>query len=123
LNGTWYFHTLVTGPDAKWERGTITVADGNAVVAEFEDSSGNTVPPSGFTMAVHDSGTVSLSGEDAWIDFHGFMGSRKNMITATHSPTLTSRAITIFQRKRKESDYSIADIMGPVPVRTPTTPT
>lgn len=112
LTATWYFHTLVTGPDAKWERGTMVVADGNAVFTEFEDSSGNTSPPEGFTMSMDDSGGVSLSGGGAWIDFQGFLGSRKNMLIATHSPSVDSGAITIFQKKREASDYSIADISG-----------
>jgi hypothetical protein len=118
LNGTWYFHTLVTGPGAKWERGTVTIAggtmvdDGTALISEFEDSSGNTQPPQGFSLAAEGSGKVTQSGAGAWIDFHGFMGSRKDMMVATHSPALGSRAITIFQKKRNASDYSIADIMG-----------
>jgi hypothetical protein len=112
LNGTWYFHTLVTGPDAKWERGTVDISDGTAVISEFEDSSGNTQAPPGFTITADGSGDVSQSGEGAWIDFHGSMGSRKEMIVGTFSPTLSSRAITIFQKKKAASDYSIADIMG-----------
>ncbi|NVN92032.1 MAG: hypothetical protein HXX11_15730 [Desulfuromonadales bacterium] len=113
--GIWYFHTLVTGPDAKWERGTLTVDDeGNSVISGFEDSSGNTQPPPGFSITVSGTGEFSLSGAGTWAGFHGVIGSRKNMLTATFSPSLKSRAITIFQKKKADSepDYTIADIMG-----------
>jgi hypothetical protein len=114
---TWYFHTLVTGQGAKWERGTMTVAmDANGVcnaeITAFEDSAGNTQPPAGFNMSVNGSAEVIQSGAAAWPYFHGTMGSRKNMMVATWSPSLTSRAITIFQKKRGSSDYTVDDITG-----------
>ena len=119
LTGTWYFHTLVTGTGAKWERGTMDVtmdAEGvcNAVISTFEDSAGNTLPPPGFSLSAAGSGRVSQSGSDAWPAFVGTMGSRKKMIVASYSPDLTSRAITIFQKKKDASapDYTIDDIGG-----------
>ncbi len=115
LEGTWYFHTLVTGPDAKWERGTVVFdASGNAVISSFEDSAGNTQLPQGFSISVAGTGEISQSGSGAWVGFHGIIGSRKNMMVATFSPTLQSRAITIFQKKKDASapDYSIEDISG-----------
>lgn len=115
LTGVWYFHTLVTGPDAKWERGTLTVgADSNAVISDFEDSSGNTQSPPGLVLTLDGNGELSQSGAGSWVEFHGIMGSRKNLMTATWSPTLQSRATTIFQKKKADSapDYSIEDISG-----------
>jgi hypothetical protein len=115
LGGVWYFHTLVTGPDAKWERGTLTVdTGGNAVISDFEDSSGNTTSPPGFVLTINENGEMSQSGTGALVGFHGILGSRKNLMTATWSPTLQSRAITIFQKKKSDSDpdYGIADISG-----------
>lgn len=113
--GVWYFHTLVTGPDAKWERGTLVVDDeGTAVITAFEDSSGATTPPAGFSIRVSGTGEFTMTGAGAWAGFHGWIGSSKTMLTATYSPTLQSRAITIFQKKKADSepDYTIADIMG-----------
>jgi hypothetical protein len=125
--GTWYFHTLVTGQGAKWERGTMTVTmdtNGvcNAVISDFQDSanynpdypSATITAPPGFSISVGGDGVASHSGVGAWPCFHGTMGSRKNMMVATWSPSLTSRAITIFQRKKADSDpdYTIEDIAG-----------
>jgi len=115
LTGVWYFHTLVTGPDAKWERGTLTVgADSNAVISEFEDSSGSSQSPPGFVLTIDGGGELIQSGSGSWVEFHGIMGSRKNLMTATWSPALQSRATTIFQKKKADSapDYSIEDISG-----------
>jgi hypothetical protein len=77
LAGSWYFHTLVTGPDAKWERGTMTVtmaSDGscNAVISDFEDSSGNIQLPPGFSLSVNGSAEVSQSGPDPVSRNYGF---------------------------------------------------
>ncbi len=115
LTGVWYFHTLVTGPDARWEQGTLTVdAAGNAVISEFLDSSDKDQAPDGFVLEVDGSGKLSQSGAGAWGQFHGIMGSRKKLMTATWSPGLQSRAITIFQAKKDDSapDYGIEDISG-----------
>ncbi len=125
-NSSWYFHTLVTGPDAKWERGTMTMTiddNGNctAQISDFQDSahynpddpSATITPPPGFGISVNGNGDLSLTGSGAWPEFHGTMGSRKNMMAATWSPTLQSRAITVFQRKDPvDNAYSIEDIMG-----------
>jgi len=125
LTGVWYFHTLVTGPDARWEQGTITVAaDSNAVISEFEDSSGNSTPPVGFILTIDGSGEITQSGDGTWAGFHGTMGSRKNMIIATWSPSLQSRAITIFQKKAgSDPDYSVEDISGTGSGQNPNDPT
>lgn len=115
LSGTWYFHTLVSGDGARWERGVVTVdATGDALVSGFSASSGSAQASGGFAVAITGDGEVSQSGAGAWPLFHGVMNSRKEMIVATFCPTLTSRAITIFQRKKDdgEPDYSITDIMG-----------
>jgi hypothetical protein len=127
LAGTWYFHTLVTGPDAKWEQGTMTVTmDANGVcsaaISDFQDSvhfnpddpSVTIAPPPDFGISVGGDGIVSKPEDGVWPYFHGTMGSRKNMMVATWSPSLTSRAITIFQRKKADSDpdYTIEDIAG-----------
>jgi hypothetical protein len=116
LAGTWYFNTLVTGPDARWERGTLTVdADSNATISDFEDSSGNTVAPPSFTILVDGNGEVSQAGANAWVDFHGTLGSRKNMMLATYSPSLQSRALIIFQKKKDSSlrEVDIKDLGVP----------
>ena len=126
VQSSWYFHTLVTGPDAKWERGTMTVTvdDNNVATAEIsdfqdsihynpEDPSATTNPPPAFGVSLSSTGVLSQSGGNAWPDFHGIMSSRKSMMVATWSPTLQSRAITIFQRKDPvDNDYSTEDIMG-----------
>ena len=126
VQSSWYFHTLVTGPDAKWERGTMTVTiDDNgscsAEITNFQDSahynpddpSATITPPPSFGISVSGAGVLSQSGDNAWPDFHGTMGSRKSMMVATWSPTMQSRAITVFQRKDPvDNDYSTEDIMG-----------
>ena len=115
LEGIWYFHTLVTGPDARWERGTLTVqADGSAAISDFEDSSGNTNSPTPVVLSVDAAGGVTQSGAGAWADFHGNLGSRKNLIVATWSAGLQSRALTIFQKRKDDAApaYSIQDISG-----------
>ncbi|MBJ6725071.1 fibronectin type III domain-containing protein [Geomesophilobacter sediminis] len=125
LTGVWYFHTLVTGPEAKWEQGTLTVdADHTAVVSAFSDSSGSTQAPPGFALTVDGTGALAQSGSGAWVDFHGAMGARKNLMTATWSPTLQSRAITIFQKKKAatDPDYTIDDISGTGSGQNPSNP-
>jgi hypothetical protein len=124
LTGTWYFHTLVTGPTAKWERGTLVIdGSGNASFTEFLDSThynpadDSTTPvalPPDLKLTVQDSLTLNMSGAGAWTGFHGSMGSRKNMLagTWTYSVVDGSKAITIFQKKRAADDYDIWDISG-----------
>ena len=115
LEGVWYFHTLVTGPDARWERGTLTVeANGDAAISGFLDSSGNTTPPASFVLKVDDSGLVTQTGAGSWVDFHAILGSRKTLITATWSAGLQSRALTVFQKRKDDAApaYSIQDISG-----------
>jgi len=114
LAGTWYYHTLVTGPGAKWERGRIDVgATGNAVISNFEDSNGVTQPPAGFILAMNGSGDITQTGGGQWADFHGVLGSRKNMIVGTWTlADGVSRALTIFQKKRAVDDYSEQDVSG-----------
>jgi hypothetical protein len=115
LTGTWYFHTLVTGDGARWERGAVTIdSAGSALISDFQDSSGVNQAPAGFNFEISGDGVVTQSGPGAQAAFHGNMGARKNMIIATFSPGLTSRALTIFQKKKDatEPDYTIADIMG-----------
>jgi hypothetical protein len=123
LAGTWYFHTLVSGPTAKWERGTVSVdAAGAVTFSEFLDSShydpsndsySAVAPPTPFTMTMNRAGALSLSGGGAWPDFHGSMGSRKNMLLATWSYSVDgSRALTIFQKKRSSDDYDVRDVSG-----------
>lgn len=84
----------------------------NAVISDFTDSTGNMAPPAGFVLTTDGGGVLSQSGAGSWVDFHGIMGSRKNMMTATWSPSLQSRAITIFQ-KRKLSLLEEGDITHP----------
>ena len=115
LTGAWYYHTLVSGAAARWERGTLSIDSlGNGMISDFLDSSGNTRAPAGFAVSIGGDGALVLSGGGAWPDFHGSMGSRKTMMTATYSPDPNSRALTIFQKMKDPSDpaYTIADIMG-----------
>jgi hypothetical protein len=91
-----------------------------AAISDFQDSahydpnnpSATITPPPGFGISVSGDGVLRQSGSGAWTDFHGIIGSRKNMMVATWSPTLQSKAITIFQRKSPTDNYSIQDIMG-----------
>ncbi len=124
MTGTWYFHTIVCGPSAKWERGTVVFDDsGNATFTDFldsahynpaDDSSTTVTPPSGLTVTVGGDGTITMSGTNAWSSFQGMMGSRKNMWVATwtYSSADGSRALTIFQKKRAADDYTVWDIAG-----------
>lgn len=126
LSGAWYFHTLVSGDGGRWERGLVTIdANGAALVSDYSDSSGSTQAPAGFSVSITGDGEVTQSGAGAWPSFHGVMNSRKEMIVATFCPTLTSRAITVFQRKKDdgEPDYTIADIMGAGSGQNPNDPT
>lgn len=125
LEGSWYFHTLVTGSGAKWEKGTLDIAGGIASVSEFEDSAGNTALPPDFTISLQGSGELMVSdfGPGDWIDLHGTMGSTKTMMMATHSPDATSRGLTIFQRKMETPDFSIQDLTGTGSGQNPYDPT
>lgn len=115
LAGEWYFHALVNGPDAKWERGLVSVDDsGTTVFSQFEDSSGNSSPPAGYILTVDGIGQLGQTGDGAHVQFHGTISSRKNMILATYSHSLTSQALIIFQKKKDATapDYNIEDIAG-----------
>jgi hypothetical protein len=123
LVGTWYFHTLVSGPSARWERGTmVTDGSGNATFTEFLDSahydpaSDTAIPqslPAGKTLTIQGDGSITMSGAGSWPSFHGAMGSRKNMWVATWTYAVDgSKALTIFQKKRPTDDYSVLDVAG-----------
>jgi hypothetical protein len=123
LTGTWYFNTLVSGPSAKWERGTIVIDDTGAITfTEFEDSihynpgnnsSTTATAPTDVTMTMQTDGSLLLSGAGAWANFHGIMGSRKNMLLANWTFSVDgSKAITIFQLKSATDDYTIMDVSG-----------
>lgn len=123
LTGAWHFHTLVCGPSAKWERGTVVFDSGGiATFTDFLDSAhynpvdDSTTPvaaPSGIAVTVQGDGTITMGGAGAWDAFNGTMGSRKNMWVATWTYSADgSKALTIFQRKRASDDYSIWDISG-----------
>ncbi|WP_205743258.1 fibronectin type III domain-containing protein [Geobacter sp. FeAm09] len=123
LTGTWYFHTLVSGPSAKWERGTIVIDDYGAVTfTEFldsdhynpaDDSSTAVTPPADVNITMQSDKSLALSGSGAWVDFHGIMGSRKNMLLGNWTYSVDgSKAITIFQKKRDTDDYDVWDVSG-----------
>ena len=126
LTGTWYFHTLVSGPSAKWERGTVVFDDnGNGTFTEFldsahynpvDDSSTAVALPSNVTITVQVQSDRSLASSGAGefgADFHGDMGSRKNMMLGTWTYSVDgSKALTIFQKQRTANDYSVWDIAG-----------
>jgi hypothetical protein len=123
LAGTWYFHTLVCGPGATWERGTVVIDGGGAATfTEFldsghynpaDDSSTPVALPLPATVTMQGDGDLVMSGAGAWPDFHGSMGSRKNMLLATWTAAADgSKAITIFQKKRAADDYDVRDVSG-----------
>ena len=121
LTGAWYFHTLVSGTGAKWERGKITIDQlGNAVISNFQDSthydpenpSTYIDAPAGFTFSLSADGVIHQTGNSAWPEFHGIIGSRVNMMVATFTPGTGSKGITIFQKKRDTDDYSEEDVSG-----------
>lgn len=136
LPGTWYFHTLITSPDAMeagWKRGTMTVTMDSggkcaAVITDFEVSNPNggvdrPQLPAGFDLSVNGDGELTQTGTGAWLNFHGTMGSRKNMMIASYSPGGQSQAIVIFQKKRGSSDYSVNDMRGTGSGQNPNDPT
>jgi hypothetical protein len=124
LQGTWYFHTLVCGPGAKWERGSVSInAAGDAVFLDFMDSAHHNpvddtttyvAPPPDVVLLVQGlKGELAMSGTNAWPAFHGWMGSRKNMMVGTWTYAVdNSRAITVFQKKRAVDDYDVWDVAG-----------
>jgi hypothetical protein len=122
LIGTWYFHTLVTGDGARWERGVLTVGDRcktvdepcSSSVSQFEASRAGSTTSRAFGLSADGDGNITQSGDAAWASFHGSMASRKNMMVATWEPSATSRAMTIFQRVKDPAapEYSIADLEG-----------
>ena len=119
LAATWYFHTLVSGPSAKWERGTVVIdQSGNATYTDFldsahydpvDDSSTSQPLPPGETITLQGGGSITISGTD----FQGTMGSRKNMWVGTWTYSVDgSKALTIFQKQRPTNDYSVLDVAG-----------
>lgn len=124
LQGTWYFHTLVCGPSAKWERGTLSIdASGNAVFLDFMDSAHHNpvddsttfvaAPADIVIQVVGLKGELGMAGASAWPAFHGWMGSRKNMMVGTWTYSVdNSRSITVFQKKRAINDYDVWDVAG-----------
>ncbi len=140
LTGTWYFHTLVSGPSAKWERGTV-VFDGSGVAtftdfldsAHFNPVNDTSTPvagPADIVVTVQGNGSLAMSGADAWADFQATMGSRKNMWVGTWTFSVDgSRAITVFQKQRVNrdtglpaNDYNVWDIAGTSSGQNPSNP-
>ena len=120
LVDTWYFHTLVSGAGARWEKGTLEIEDGIVSISFFEDSSGDTSLPLDFGASLSGEGVLNVTdfGAGDWHDFHGTMSSSKNLIVATYSPDPDSSALCIFQRKAPDLDsdgnpyYNLDDFTG-----------
>lgn len=134
LLATWYFHTLVTGPDARWERGTVTIASVSAdappvaTIADYEVSnaaggSDRPSPPAPFALHVDGECALTQPGAGAWDGFRGSMGpSRKVMMVATYSVGAASHGLTILQKQKPDVAYGIADIMGTGSQQNPNNP-
>ena len=113
LAATWNFHTLVSGIDAQWIRGTAAIdPSGNLTVTEFADSSGNSYSPMGFALSIAGDGVITSAGPAAPPFFRAVLASKKNMIVGTYALNGRSPALTIFQKIDSGVIFSIADISG-----------
>jgi hypothetical protein len=114
LQGTWRFNALVSGPGAKWMRGTLAIdASGAVSVGSFLDSSGIGAAPAGLfgTMSILPDGSVF---QDGAADFHGVLSANlhKDLLVATASAGGNSPLMLILQKSVPGISFSAADIKG-----------
>jgi hypothetical protein len=115
LQGTWNFNALVTGPAARWMRGSIAVdGAGQVVVSSFLDSAGNTVAPSDLftTFTILTDGSVVQSGAAA--SFRGTLSANQylDLLVGTATTGGSSHALIIMQKRVPGIVYSATDIQG-----------
>lgn len=113
---SWYFNILVTGADAGWMRGNLSVAqDGTVTVNGFLDSNGGTTPSAGLfpVLLLNSEGQVTDNADPALVVFKGVMATNRNMVVGTSSPAAGSRMIAVLQRRVPGTTFSNAgDIAG-----------
>ena len=115
LTGTWKFNILVTGTNAGWMRGKLTIdASGIVAFSSFLDSTGNTSAPAGlFPMLLLDATGRVTDSDSPEPDFHGDMSIKRNMVVGTSSPSVASRSIAILQKQVEGVTFSNdGDIKG-----------
>jgi hypothetical protein len=114
LEGTWYFNALVSGPEARWMRGSATIdSTGKVVIASFLDSAGNSVAPAGVlgTFTVQPDGSVSQ--QDLASTFHGTLSENQFRDTLVGTATFgSSRLLAILQKRVPGITYTASDIKG-----------
>jgi hypothetical protein len=112
--GTWYFNALVTGPNARWMRGAISIdAAGKVSVSTFLDSLGNTAAPAGLFTSL----ALLADGYVMQQDGNGFQGvlsanQYRDLLAGTATVFGDSRMLMILQKRVPGVTYSSADIKG-----------
>ncbi len=115
VNVSWYFNILVSGANAGWMRGNLSVAeDGTVTINSFQDNNGGTTPPAGLfpVLLLSTDGQVSDNADPALVVFEGVMATSRNMIVGTLSSDTGSRMIAVLQRRVEGTNFSNADIQG-----------
>lgn len=116
LTGTWNFNILVSGSNAKWMRGSLSVdANGAVTFNSFLDSSGGTVAPTTLFPALYlDSNGQVLDVASGTATFRGVVAANtyKDMIVGTSVNSSASSMIAILQKQVSGITFSAADIQG-----------
>jgi hypothetical protein len=100
LEGTWNFNILVSGDDAGWMRGQVTITSGGAVsFGTFVDNTGNSEPPNDLfaTWTVHPDGSVSQTGSATTFVGALSKNTSKDILVGTATRGASS-LIAIFQK-------------------------
>jgi len=116
MTGTWRFNILVSGTNAGWMRGTLTVDDTGAVTfVSFLNSAGGTTAPAYLfpLLLLNPSGHArdAVNADDA--GFLGVMATRRNMLVGNMSPDGGSRLIAVLQKHDPAIGFTLnGDIKG-----------
>ncbi|MRR57927.1 MAG: hypothetical protein EG824_06930 [Deltaproteobacteria bacterium] len=116
MTGTWRFNILVSGANAGWMRGTLTVDDTGAVTfVSFLNSAGGTTAPAYLfpLLLLNPTGHArdAVNADDA--KFMGVMATRRNILVGNMSPDSGSRMIAVLQKHDAAATFSTAgDLNG-----------
>jgi len=115
LEGNWNFHILVSGAEAGWMRGNLTVNSAGAVAFNsFLDSAGNTQPPGGLLpLLILNSGGQVRDSIAASSTFQGVMATSRKMIVGTSPLHGTSQMLAVLVKQVPGLTFSNSgDIQG-----------
>lgn len=111
LQGTWQWHSLVSGDLTKWAgwlHGIITLdASGNGTLSNKVKSNGSSDMVSAVSMSINANGVISVGG-----DSHGYLSADKRSLILTMTDGGGGYTLGFGQKVLPDSTYSTSDLQG-----------